>query len=102
MGNRCYHHLCNPVAPADDKILLPMVDHYDLDLAPIVGIYGARGIHKAYAVLYGQTGAGADLGLIPDRQLDGKTGWNQIPLTRLKDYILLETSLEVCPCSLRR
>jgi hypothetical protein len=42
--NGAYDQLGNPIAPPDEKGFLTKINHEDLNLTPVIGIYGAGGV----------------------------------------------------------
>ena len=65
---RRYDHLRYPLAVADDKGLVAVVDDDNADLAAIIRVYGTGRIDQGNAVPERQTTAWPDLGLVPCRQ----------------------------------
>lgn len=85
--------LGNAVAVADGVAAEGGDDvHGDEDLAPVVGVYGAEGDHYSFAR---EAGAGADLEVEAERELDGKAGRDEDGGLADDEVVLLQAGVEV-------
>ena len=72
----------NAIAALERKGSFAVIDQDDADLAPVVGVDGARAVEQSDPMLQGQAGTRADLRLIARRQGDGEARRNEAPRTR--------------------
>lgn len=82
------HQLRDAVSPAKPHpFTRVVVDQTHLDLAPVAGVHGARGVDDAQAVAGGQTRTRVDEGHEALGKRDGHPGADGDPLTGSKIYV---------------
>jgi len=99
-GNLTYllnYHLCDPIPSPDQERFLPPVHEDNLDLAPIVCIYGSWGVEDADTMVDCQATSRPDLGLKANGQSNGYACWDEKSFTWWKVYLAGYRSVEINP-----
>lgn len=99
--HRRHHQLGNPVTAAESRGRLSQVDKQDLDLAPIVGVDGARRIDKRKPPSQRQTRTWSHLPLESLRNSKGQTSRYRTPLPRGEHKVFLQSGVQIRPGSSR-
>jgi len=91
----CDHHLSDPVAAMDNKVLFPEIGEDHFHLTPVVSINRTRRVQDTDLVFDCKAAAWPHLGFITDRKGNGEPCWDESRLTRPQNNLLLHGSKDV-------
>ncbi len=94
-ANLVNNHLGHAIAPSYHKRILPVIDHEQLYLSPVVGVNRPRRIDEGNSMFQGQTATRSDLGLIASRKGNGQPGGNSLPTTRQDRDLLIDSGADI-------
>ena len=84
MLDTLHNELGDTLAAPDRERRIAEVDEQNLNLTPVVRIDGPRTVEHSHTMTQGEAGAGANLCLEAQRQLQYQCGRNKVPPTRLQ------------------